>query len=48
MSISLTDDILKESVIKADIYEMETMPADYEIGHEFSNEFERKMKKLIY
>lgn len=47
MSISFTEDMLKEAVIQADIYEIETLPADDEIEYEFSNEFKRKMKKLI-
>lgn len=47
MSISFTEDMLKEAVIQADIYEIETLPTDDEIEYEFSNEFERKMKKLI-
>lgn len=47
MTINFTDDMLKKAVIKADIYEIETLPSDNEIEHEFSNEFERKMKKLI-
>jgi len=44
---NFTDDMLKEAVIKADICEMEALPADHEIEHEFSNDFERKMRKLI-
>lgn len=47
MSISFTEDMLKEAVIKADIYEIETLSTDDEIEYEFSNEFKRKMKKLI-
>ncbi|AZT89581.1 DUF4367 domain-containing protein [Caldicellulosiruptor changbaiensis] len=47
MSISFTEDMLKEAVIKADIYEIETLPTDDEIEYEFSNEFERKMERLI-
>jgi len=47
MSISFTDDMLKEAVIKADIYEIEALPTDDEIEHEFSNEFKRKMKRLV-
>jgi hypothetical protein len=47
MSISFTEDMLKEAVIQADIYEIETLPTDDEIEYEFSNEFKRKMKKLI-
>jgi len=47
MVINFTDDMLKKAVIKADIYEVETLPADDEIEYEFSNEFKRKIKKLI-
>jgi hypothetical protein len=47
MSISFTDDMLKEAVIKAGIYEIEALPTDDEIEHEFSNDFERKMERLI-
>lgn len=47
MVINFTDDMLKKAVIKADIYEIETLPADDEIEYEFSNEFKRKIKKLI-
>jgi len=47
MSISFTEDMLKEAVIQADIYEIETLPTDDEIEYEFSNEFKRKIKKLI-
>jgi len=47
MSISFMEDMLKEAVIQADIYEVETLPADDGIEYEFSNEFKRKMKKLI-
>lgn len=47
MVINFTDDMLKKAVIKADIYEIETLPADNEIEYEFSNEFKRKIKKLI-
>ena len=47
MSISFTEDMLKEAVIQADIYEIETLPTDDEIEYEFSNGFKRKMKKLI-
>lgn len=47
MVINFTDDMLKKAVIKADIYEIETLPTDDEIEYEFSNEFKRKIKKLI-
>ncbi|MBE3592434.1 MAG: DUF4367 domain-containing protein [Thermoanaerobacter sp.] len=47
MTINFTDDMLKKAVIKADIYEIETLPTDDEIEYEFSNQFKRKMKKLI-
>ena len=47
MTINFTDDMLKKAVIKADIYEIETLPTDDEIEYEFSNEFERKMERLI-
>ncbi len=48
MSISFTEDMLKEAVIQADIYEIETLPTDDEIEYEFSNEFKRKMRKLVH
>ncbi|SKB01332.1 protein of unknown function [Caloramator quimbayensis] len=47
MSISFTEDMLKEAVIQADIYEIETLPTDDEIEYEFSKRFERRMRKLI-
>lgn len=47
MSIDFTDDMLREAVVRADKYEMEALPADSKIEHEFSKEFERKMKRLI-
>ncbi|MEG6613026.1 DUF4367 domain-containing protein [Pseudoclostridium thermosuccinogenes] len=47
MSTSFTEDMLKKAVIQADIFEMENLPTDDEIEYEFSNRFERKMKKLI-
>ncbi len=47
MTINFTDDMLREAVVRADIRELEAMPADYEIEHEFSKRFERKMKKLV-
>jgi len=33
MSISFTEDMLKEAVIQADIYEIETLPTDDEIEY---------------
>lgn len=47
MTINFTDEMLREAVIKADICEMEAMPADHEIEHEFSKRFERRMRKLV-
>ncbi len=47
MTINFTDDMLREAVIKADICELEALPADHEITHEFSKRFERRMKKLV-
>jgi hypothetical protein len=47
MTINFTDDMLREAVIKADICELEAMPADHEITHEFSKRFERRMGKLV-
>jgi hypothetical protein len=47
MPYSFTEDTLKSAVKKADRYEMEALPADNEIDHEFSRDFERKMQKLI-
>ena len=47
MTINFTDDMLREAVIKADICELEALPADHEIEHEFSKRFERRMGKLI-
>jgi len=47
MSYSFTEGALKNAVIKADRYEMESLPADNEIDYEFSRDFERKMQKLI-
>ena len=47
MPYSFTEDALKSSVVKADRYEMEALPADNEIDHEFSRDFERKIQKLI-
>ncbi|MEM1891888.1 MAG: DUF4367 domain-containing protein [Nitrososphaerota archaeon] len=48
MSYSFTEDGLKSAVIKADRYEMEALPADNEIYYEFSDDFEKKMQKLIH
>jgi hypothetical protein len=39
--------MLRSAVIKADMYEIGALPTDDEIEHEFSDEFERKMQKLI-
>jgi hypothetical protein len=47
MTINFTDDMLREAVVRADIRELEAMPADHEIEHEFSKRFERRMKKLV-
>ncbi len=47
MTINFTDEMLREAVIKADIRELEALPADHEIEHEFSKRFERRMRKLI-
>ncbi|MBS3902581.1 MAG: DUF4367 domain-containing protein [Dethiobacter sp.] len=47
MSYSFTEDTLKSAVIKADRYLMEALPADNEIDHVFSRDFEKKMQKLI-
>ncbi|MBT9173621.1 MAG: hypothetical protein DDT21_02022 [Syntrophomonadaceae bacterium] len=47
MSYSFLENALKNAVIKADQYEVEALPADNEIDHEFSRDFERKMQKLI-
>ena len=47
MKIDFTDEMLREAVVRADIRELEAMPADYEIEHEFSKRFERRMEKLI-
>jgi len=47
MTINFTDEKLREAVIKADICELEAMPSDHEIEHEFSKRFERRMRKLV-
>lgn len=47
MTTNFTDDMLREAVIKADIRELEALPADHEIEHEFSKTFERRMTKLV-
>jgi hypothetical protein len=47
MTINFTDDMLREAVVRADIRELEAMPADHEIEHEFSKRFERRMRKLM-
>ena len=47
MPFSFTDEMLKESVIKADLYEINSLPPNYQIEHIFSPKFERKMKALI-
>jgi hypothetical protein len=47
MKIDFTDEMLREAVVRADIRELEAMPADHEIEHEFSKRFERRMRKLI-
>ena len=47
MKIDFTDEMLREAVVRADIRELEAMPADHEIEHEFSKRFERRMKKLV-
>jgi len=46
MKIDFTDEMLREAVVRADIRELEAMPADHEIEHEFSKRFERRMKSL--
>jgi len=47
MSYSFTENALKNAVIKVDRCEVGVLPADNEIDHEFSRDFERKMQKLI-
>jgi hypothetical protein len=47
MKIDFTDEMFREAVVRADIRELEAMPADHEIEHEFSKRFERRMGKLI-
>ncbi|AEV70083.1 DUF4367 domain-containing protein [Acetivibrio clariflavus] len=47
MKIDFTDEMLREAVVRADIRELEALSADYEIEHEFSKRFERRMKKLV-
>jgi hypothetical protein len=47
MKIDFTDEMLREAVVRADIRELEAMPADHEIEHEFSKRFERRMGKLV-
>ena len=47
MKIDFTDEMLREAVIKADMCELEALPAEHEIEHEFSKRFERRMRKLI-
>ncbi len=47
MTTNFTDDMLREAVVKADIRELEALPADHEIEHEFSKRFERRMTKLV-
>jgi len=39
--------MLREAVIKADMCELEALPAEHEIEHEFSKRFEQRMRKLI-
>lgn len=41
------DQSLKEAVIKADLYYLNTLPIEEKIIHRFSREFEEKMKALI-
>jgi hypothetical protein len=48
MSFSFTEDALRSAAIKADWYEVEALPTDNDIDHEFSHEFGRKMRKLIH
>jgi len=47
MTINLTDDMLREAVIRADIRELKALPEEHEIKHEFSKRFERRMRKLV-
>ena len=47
MTINFTDDMLREAVVRTDIRELEALPEEHEIEHEFSKRFERRMKKLI-
>jgi len=46
MKIDFTDEMLREAVVRADIRELEAMPADHEIEHEFSKRFERGWESL--
>lgn len=47
MSYNFTEEELKEALIRADFYEMNSLPNDEQIQHTFSLKFERKMRKLI-
>jgi len=47
MTINFTDDMLREAVMRADIRELEALPEEHEIEHEFSKRFEGRIRKLI-
>jgi hypothetical protein len=47
MKFELTDMMLKDAVIRADLYELSVLPPDDKIEHTFSTRFLRKMKALI-
>lgn len=47
MKKHLTEKALKEAVIRADQYDIDSLPPDSQIDHEFSRKFLEKMQKLI-
>ncbi len=47
MTIRLTEKVLKDAVIRAARYDMDSLPPDSQIDHEFSPEFIEKMRVLI-
>jgi len=47
MSYSFDDDKLKEAVKKVDEYYINSLPRNEDIEYQFSNKFQKRMKKLV-
>jgi len=47
MAIHLTEKALKDAVIRADKFDIDSLPSDSQISHEFSKEFFEKMQLLV-